>query len=62
MWKIINGGTIKVLFCGDKKNNVYIINTCDLDNSKIEYHSTVEDQTQLWHRRVGHLNVNFINL
>lgn len=44
MCKFIYGKNNEVLFCGDWKINVYIINTCDLDNSKLECLSTIEDQ------------------
>lgn len=36
MCKIIDGETNEVLFYGNRKNNIYISNTVDLDNSKIK--------------------------
>lgn len=36
MCKIIDRETNEVLFYGDRKNNIYINNTVDLDNSKIK--------------------------
>lgn len=51
MCKIQDRDTNNVFFCGDRKNNVYIINTNMLYEYKIACLSAFDDQTNLCHRR-----------
>lgn len=60
MCKIQDRDTNEVLFCGNRKNNIYIVNTIELDDSRIIYPSGIDDQTNLWHRRVRHLNMKLL--
>lgn len=48
MYKIQDRDTNKALCCGNRKNNVYIINTNELDEYKIACLWTVDDHTNLW--------------
>lgn len=47
----------EILFYGNRKNNVYVITTNELDDSKVACFSVIDDQTNLWHKRDSHLHL-----
>lgn len=51
MCKIQDRDTNNVFFCGDRKNNVYIINTIELYEYKIACLSALDDKIILCHRK-----------
>lgn len=57
MHKIQDRDNNKALFCDNKRNDIYIINTIELDESNIACLFAIDDQTNLWHRRDKHLNM-----
>ena len=53
--------TNEVFFEGERKSNMYVVNTNTLHDSKLDCLAVIEDTTNLWHRRMRHLNLRLIN-
>ena len=50
----------KTIFMGHRCDNVYVINISKYDGHDICF-SSMHDQSWLWHRRLGHTNVDLIS-
>ena len=46
----------KVIFSGEKVNNVYAIDLNKIDNKDIKCLMFISNDTWTWHRRLGHAN------
>lgn len=57
---IKDSDTNEILFYGNRKNNVYVITTNELDDSKVACLSVIDDQTNLWHKRASHLHLKIL--
>lgn len=51
-----DGDINEVLFCENRRNNVYFVTTNNFDDSNVACLSAIDDQTNLWHRRAGYLH------
>ena len=56
---VINKETNKIILKGKRSNNVYIVDTSFEPPRKLCLASSTND-TELWHRRLGHAGVNLI--
>ena len=50
----------KVIFNGERVNNVYTIDLSSLTNQGIECLVTIKDGTWMWNRRFGHSSMELI--
>ena len=50
----------KVIFKGERVNNVYIIDLISLTNQGVECFVTIKDGTWMWHMRIGHTSMELI--
>ena len=44
----------KVIFNGERDNNIYAIDLSSLTNQGVECFVAIKDDTWIWHRRFGH--------
>jgi hypothetical protein len=51
----------KVLFVGQRLENVYILNLKDLSKHGVKCFSAMSDNSWLWHRRLGHAHMDAIS-
>ena len=51
----------KVIFSGERVDNVYIIDLNKIDNKDIKYLISISHDTWTWHRRLGHTNFELMN-
>ena len=50
----------KVIFKGERVDNVYIIDLSSLTNQSVECFIAIKDDTWMWHRRLGHASMDLI--
>ena len=50
----------KVIFKGERVNNVYTIDLSSLTNQGVECFIAIKDDTWMWHRRLGHTSMDLI--
>ena len=51
----------KVIFSGERINNVYVIDLNKIDNKDIKCLMSISHDTWTWHRRLGHANFELMN-
>ena len=51
----------KVIFSGERVDNVYIIDLNKIDNKDVKCLMTIFHDTWTWHRRLGHANFELMN-
>ena len=51
----------KVIFSGERVDNVYIIDLNKIDNKDIKYLMSISHDIWTWHRRLGHVNFELLN-
>ena len=51
----------KVIFSGERVENIYVIDLNKIDNKDVKYLMTIFHDTWTWHRRLGHANFELIN-
>ena len=47
----------KVIFNGERVNNIYVIDLSSLTNQGIECFVAIKDDTWMWHMRFGHTSM-----
>ena len=58
---IIKNSDNSTLFTRTRKNNLYEINLSDLSNQNVTCLMTVEDEREIWHKKLGHLSLKYIS-
>ena len=51
----------KVIFSGERVDNVYVIDLNKIDNKDIKCLMSISHDTWTWHRRLGHANFELMN-
>ena len=51
----------KVIFSGERVDNVYIIDLNKIDNKDIKCLMSISHDIWIWHRRLGHTNFELLN-
>ena len=51
----------KVIFSGERVDNVYVIYLNKIDNKDVKCLISVSHDTWTWHRRLGHVNFELLN-
>ena len=51
----------KVIFNGERIDNVYVIDLNKIDNKDIKCLMSISHEIQTWHRRLGHVNFELLN-
>ena len=50
----------KVIFSGERVDNVYVIDLNKIDNKDIKCLISISHDTQTWHKRLGHANFELL--
>ena len=58
---IVKNSDNSILFTGTRKNNLYEINLSNLSNQNVTCLMTVEDEREIWHKKLGHLSLKYIS-
>ena len=59
--QVIHVKTNKLIFIGHRQGNVYVVYLDDLSSSNVCLMSKNEDESWLWHRRLGHVSMHVIS-
>ena len=51
----------KIIFSGERVDNVYVIDLNKIDNKDIKYLMSISHNKWIWHRRLGYANFELIN-
>ena len=51
----------KVIFSGERVDNVYVIDLNKIDNKDIKCLMSISHETWTWHRRLGHAKFELLN-
>ena len=58
--QVIDINTNKLILIGHRQGNVYVVYLDDLSSSTVCLMSKNEDESWLWHRRLGHVSMHVI--
>ena len=56
-----NRNTNKISFIGRRIDNIYVTNLDNISSTSIKCLASLNDESSLWHRRLGHVNMRLIS-
>ena len=59
--QVINVKTNKLVFIGHRQGNVYVVYLDNMSSNNVSLMAKKEDESWLWHRRLGHASIRVIS-